>query len=436
MDEAERQFVCLAIREARKSVPEDSRVHPKVGVVIVKDGEVLATAFRGENPGSHAEYTAVDSKLRDEALAGATVYTTLEPCTTRRHPKIPCAQRLIDRKVSRVVIGMLDPNRQISGNGQRLLRGANIVTDFFPSDLMAEVEELNREFLRAHSQGAEPRDSDAGFVQLNRGRSLDEWYRVVNTIYWRRNLQGDRMSIFAHLIEIIGGLSLLASQKRKPGVAAETFVSKATAWWMALCGKVGVESVAEMVWAKFPHVCPYCLRCPHEADECTQRKEARTGLEWELLEHASKENALKRPVSLGAWQRMFSRIYPAQHTEEYASIFARCSEELGELAEALRVFPEAPGYFLNEAADLFAWLMHMRNLIDLRKGTPKIEWGAELETEFCKAYPDRCLDCGQASCACPPILDGTIGRIAHELPGGREHFMTPEGARVAFQPRR
>ena len=63
-------------------------------------------AHRGESPKSHAEYIALDDKLSDDLVAGATVYTTLEPCTTRKRPKIPCARRLIDRKVARVVIGM------------------------------------------------------------------------------------------------------------------------------------------------------------------------------------------------------------------------------------------------------------------------------------------------------------------------------------------
>jgi class 3 adenylate cyclase/NTP pyrophosphatase (non-canonical NTP hydrolase) len=279
-------------------------------------------------------------------------------------------------------------------------------------------------------------DADEHFVKQNQGRSIDEWYRVINAIYWNRNLYRDNNSIFAHFIETIGGLSLLASQKKKPGLVAEVFVSKATAWWMALCGKLRVKSVAEMVWAKFPHVCPYCLRCPHEPDECSERKMAGTGLDWDWLERAGRDNVGKRPVSLGAWQRMFSAIYPVQQTEEYSSSFARCTEELGELAEALRVFPEAPDYFLNEAADVFAWLMHIRNLIDSKRGTPKRDRGVELETEFCKAYPDRCLDCGQATCDCPPILKRTIGRLAHELTGGREYFMTPDRAQAVFQPRR
>jgi pyrimidine deaminase RibD-like protein len=143
------KFARMAIEEARKSVSEnDERVHPRVGAVVVKDGKALSTAHRGEQPGNHAEFVALEKKLSDEAVAGATVYTTLEPCTTRTHPKIPCAERLIERRVARVVIGMLDPDDRISGKGVRNLRKAGIETVLFPHDLALEVEELNREFTR------------------------------------------------------------------------------------------------------------------------------------------------------------------------------------------------------------------------------------------------------------------------------------------------
>lgn len=152
-----RKFMERAVEEARKSQTEDDRVHPKVGVVIVKDGEELAVAYRGElKEGDHAEYTALEKKLTDVEIAGATVYTTLEPCTSRKHPKLPCAVRLMERKVKRVVIGMLDPNPKISGKGVRKLREASIAVDFFPTDLMSKIEEMNREFIRHHKNASEP----------------------------------------------------------------------------------------------------------------------------------------------------------------------------------------------------------------------------------------------------------------------------------------
>ncbi len=153
----DRHFCGMAIDQARKSVSEkDGRQHPFVGAVVVKKGQVLSLAHRGEiAEGNHAEFVALEKKLPSNVLAGATVYTTLEPCTTRNHPKVPCAERLIERKIARVVLGMLDPDERIRGLGQMRLRAANVATQFFPVDLMSEVEELNRNFTRDRSRDRE-----------------------------------------------------------------------------------------------------------------------------------------------------------------------------------------------------------------------------------------------------------------------------------------
>ena len=102
--------------------------------------------------------------------------------------------------------------------------------------------------------------------------------------------------------------------------------------------------------------------------------------------------------------------------------FARFTEELGELAEALRVFPVAPGYFLSEAADVFAWLMHLQNLLHSKTLPPRQPRGRDLVGAFVPGYPDRCGDCGNPVCTCPPILPSTLGRIAHEVPAKRASF--------------
>ena len=150
----EREFMDRAVDEARKSRDEDDqRPHPRVGVVVVKDGTVLATAHRGEQePGEHAEFTALEKKLKDCDVSGATVFTTLEPCTSRRHPKVPCAERLLQRRIDRVVIGMLDPNREIRGRGEWLLFEHGIKIGRFDPDLMDSLRDLNRDFIRAHQR--------------------------------------------------------------------------------------------------------------------------------------------------------------------------------------------------------------------------------------------------------------------------------------------
>jgi pyrimidine deaminase RibD-like protein len=172
------RFARLAIEEARKSLPEDDRPHPKVGAVVVKDGRVVSKAHRGESPKSHAEFIALEGKLVDDLVAGSTVYTTLEPCTTRNHPKIPCAQRLVERKVARVVMGMLDPNPDIRGRGDQLLSDAGIETQLFPRELRAQVEEMNREFIRSQ------RDRLASAKKPTADEDQSSWPDVILECQW------------------------------------------------------------------------------------------------------------------------------------------------------------------------------------------------------------------------------------------------------------
>lgn len=159
---ADRRFALLAIEEARKSIHEqDGRQHPFVGAVVVRDGEVVGKAHRGElGKGEHGEFTLLEKKLPDEVLVGATVYVTLEPCTTRNHPKVCCAARLLERKVTRVVIGMVDPDDRISGKGIMMLRQGRVEVQFFPGDLADQVEELNRRWMRSVAGVRVPSRSD------------------------------------------------------------------------------------------------------------------------------------------------------------------------------------------------------------------------------------------------------------------------------------
>jgi pyrimidine deaminase RibD-like protein/NTP pyrophosphatase (non-canonical NTP hydrolase) len=421
MDES-RSYMERAVAEARKSQAEDDSARPLVGVVAVKDGNLLAAAHRGEiAEGEHAEYTALEKKLKPEQLAGATVYATLEPCTSRHPPKLPCAQRLIERRVAKVVIGMLDPNPNILGRGILQLREAGIVVELFPPDLMAELEDLNREFIRLHRKAIAPPITD-NLLKTLAERTLDDWYLSLNTIYWTRNFQRDSMAIFTHLVEVMGSLSVLVSKKSIKGSPLQKYVAKALAWWLALCGKVGVKSVMGLLWGKFPLVCPYCQHERHEPDECAERKNKSRGPDWLALSELGKRNLERQPKTIAQWQRMYATIYPPSTTEDYARTFAKLMEEMGELAEALRVFPAAPGYYLSEAADVFAWLMKLNNLIENEAGTARGERGNALQETFASAYPSQCVDCNAPVCTCPPILATTVGRIAHEVSPDRSSY--------------
>jgi diaminohydroxyphosphoribosylaminopyrimidine deaminase/5-amino-6-(5-phosphoribosylamino)uracil reductase len=107
-----------------QAVRAQTSPNPWVGAVVVPAGDEPAAEGATQPPGGpHAE--AVALQLAGETAGGATVYVTLEPCAHHgRTP--PCADALIAAGVSRVVVGVLDPDPRVSGEGVARLRAAGI----------------------------------------------------------------------------------------------------------------------------------------------------------------------------------------------------------------------------------------------------------------------------------------------------------------------
>ncbi len=101
--------------------------NPLVGCVIVRDGVVVAEGFHERAGGDHAEAAAL--KAAGPAAAGATAYVTLEPCNHFGKTP-PCVQALVRAGVREVVIGMRDPNPDVSGGGAEALADAGVVVRF------------------------------------------------------------------------------------------------------------------------------------------------------------------------------------------------------------------------------------------------------------------------------------------------------------------
>ncbi len=138
--------------------------NPRVGCVIVKDGQVIGEGYHQRAGHGHAEVNALqNARNNGYTLQGASVYVTLEPCSHYgRTP--PCAEALIDAGIAEVFIGSRDPNPQVSGRGVAKLRAAGIqVTE----DLLHQhCDELNLGFFKRMTQGL-PR------VSVKLGMSLD-----------------------------------------------------------------------------------------------------------------------------------------------------------------------------------------------------------------------------------------------------------------------
>lgn len=138
--------------------------NPRVGCVIVKDGQVIGRGFTQRVGGSHAEVQALaDAKANAKDPAGSTIYVTLEPCShTGRTP--PCVDGLIAAKPAKVIAAMKDPNPLVSGNGLEKLRAAGIEVQCGLMEM--EAQAFNRGFISRMTRGLP-------WVRLKIAASLD-----------------------------------------------------------------------------------------------------------------------------------------------------------------------------------------------------------------------------------------------------------------------
>lgn len=121
--------------------------NPMVGAVIVgDDGIVLGTGHHERAGKPHAEIYALD-QAGDRAL-DATLYCTLEPCSHSGRTG-PCARRIVDAGIRRVVVGLVDPNPQVAGSGIAHLRSHDIQVDVgLRSQAVAQQNEVFLTWMR------------------------------------------------------------------------------------------------------------------------------------------------------------------------------------------------------------------------------------------------------------------------------------------------
>jgi diaminohydroxyphosphoribosylaminopyrimidine deaminase/5-amino-6-(5-phosphoribosylamino)uracil reductase len=144
------QFMIQALAEAQKALYL-ANPNPRVGCVLVKEGQVIGRGHTQRVGGPHAEIQALtDAKAYGFDPRGSTVYVTLEPCNhTGRTP--PCVDALIVAKPARVVVAMADPNPLVGGKGVERLKMAGI--DVHCGLLESEAQALNQGFISRMTRG-------------------------------------------------------------------------------------------------------------------------------------------------------------------------------------------------------------------------------------------------------------------------------------------
>ncbi|MEI6195072.1 MAG: ATP-binding protein, partial [Verrucomicrobiota bacterium] len=164
-----RKLMEKAIAVMKQSINEpraDKKASPLVGAVLVKPDGTVDTAFRGElRHGDHAEFTLLERKHRDERLDGSVLFATLEPCApgARKHPKLACAERIVNARIAEVWVGIEDPDPTVDRQGIRYLEDNGVKVHLFDLDLQEQIREVNKEFIaQALKRAAEAKDGKAG----------------------------------------------------------------------------------------------------------------------------------------------------------------------------------------------------------------------------------------------------------------------------------
>lgn len=153
-------------------------------------------------------------------------------------------------------------------------------------------------------------------------------------------------------------------------------------WWLALCSFYKFDA-AQLLWKKFPGVCPYCLVATN--CNCEQKLLKISGKSLPFLRDAGTP-----PKNINAWQEMFRQIYGKANDKasfEYA-VF-RLFEEIEEVISC--IFPEVTNVdaLQLEFADIGARIFGLAN-----------KQGVDLQNQFLFYYRGVCPDCQNEECTC------------------------------------
>jgi diaminohydroxyphosphoribosylaminopyrimidine deaminase / 5-amino-6-(5-phosphoribosylamino)uracil reductase len=167
---ADEKWMKMAFRVAEKGRGYVSP-NPLVGCVIISQhGKLLAKGFHERYGLDHAEINALKKIKNENDLIDATVYVTLEPCSHFGKTP-PCALKLSELPIKRVVVAIQDPNPKVSGRGIQMIRNNHIQVDV---GLFQEVALRQNEFFFHYITTRRP------FVMLKIAQTIDGYTTALN----------------------------------------------------------------------------------------------------------------------------------------------------------------------------------------------------------------------------------------------------------------
>ncbi len=162
MEPIDHQFMARALQLAERAMTI-ADPNPRVGCVLVKDGQILSEGWTQQPGEAHAEIHALSNAENKQDIIGATAYVSLEPCCFTGLTG-PCTKALIEAGVKRVVYAMEDPNPKVAGQGLDELRAKGV--EVSGPLLEDDTRSINPGFVKRMETGLP-------FVRVKMAMSLD-----------------------------------------------------------------------------------------------------------------------------------------------------------------------------------------------------------------------------------------------------------------------
>lgn len=137
---------CLQLAEKGKG---NVAPNPMVGAVLVHEGRIIGEGWHRQYGEAHAEVNCINNVREEDQhlIAESTMYVSLEPCA--HHGKTPpCALRIIDEKIKKVVVCNDDPFEKVDGEGIQLLKEKGVKVEQYVLDKAGKWQ--NRRFFTFH----------------------------------------------------------------------------------------------------------------------------------------------------------------------------------------------------------------------------------------------------------------------------------------------